>query len=399
MRKILSSMILFFGMFSLVAQSWQKKVITDRWGDENGYFWLQANLGENDEDTCVFSILVRLPGAYPIGVVMRTEEEINPAHYILNEDKITLSFRNGSLIKKFDLRSYNDLPKVGNDTAIFFPKIAEDHVKILELLTEDNNWEVLVETKDWYVRSKLVGNLPVHFDKNDVLIISKDGKTLNRIKLWAKYSEKNSIESVVIPEGVEAIGEEAFSGCKSLKAVYLPKSLKEIEMDAFWGCENLTTISIPKGDSIEVIHKYAFSRCKSLETINLTNKNLEIFSGAFDNCKSLKNINSSKYHIVDNMYVVGNYKIVGFLDDDLKNYVFPKNISELPEVLPGKMENLVIQAPTKIENIDFESVTQWATELILIEFGRLKNLTLKSITVPKSVKLSNFPTSVQIIRK
>ena len=50
-------------------------------------------------------------------------------------------------------------------------------------------------------------------------IISSDGKELIKGK---------DIEIVIVPEGIERIKEEAFSGFKNVKEVLLPKSLKEM---------------------------------------------------------------------------------------------------------------------------------------------------------------------------
>lgn len=77
------------------------------------------------------------------------------------------------------------------------------------------------------------------------------------LKRLISYCGKSSQFS--IPEGVEIIGERAFSGC-DLKNITLPSTLRIIESNAFGGCSELTkNISFP--ESLEEIHRDAFARC------------------------------------------------------------------------------------------------------------------------------------------
>lgn len=65
-------------------------------------------------------------------------------------------------------------------------------------------------------------------------------------------------EEAVIPEGVTALGNEAFAGGR-LKSVSLPDSLETIGDSAFNSCPALTQITLPEG--LRSIGKGAFSNC------------------------------------------------------------------------------------------------------------------------------------------
>lgn len=72
------------------------------------------------------------------------------------------------------------------------------------------------------------------------LFISVDGKVLHGV------ANRESINSVNIPEGIESIYEFAFSNCHNLRYVQLPKTLKTIGRGAFGGT-GLPVITIPEG--------------------------------------------------------------------------------------------------------------------------------------------------------
>ena len=67
---------------------------------------------------------------------------------------------------------------------------------------------------------------------------------------------------VVIPEGVIAIGNFAFSGCEGLTSVVIPDGVQEINSYAFSGCTSLTSVVIPEG--VTKIDGWAFHGCKHL---------------------------------------------------------------------------------------------------------------------------------------
>ena len=67
---------------------------------------------------------------------------------------------------------------------------------------------------------------------------------------------------VVVPYGVKAIGEGAFSRYKILRSIELPDSVTSIGGKAFAYCKNLKSISIPS--SVTSIGKDAFFECDNL---------------------------------------------------------------------------------------------------------------------------------------
>ena len=95
----------------------------------------------------------------------------------------------------------------------------------------------------------------------------------------------SEVESVVIEEGVTAIGNSAFSCCEKLASVTLPTSLRTIGDTAFAGCISLTRITIPNG--VEQIGEQAFYNCIELEEAVLPESVTKIGKWAFENCSKV----------------------------------------------------------------------------------------------------------------
>lgn len=69
----------------------------------------------------------------------------------------------------------------------------------------------------------------------------------------------------VIPEGIETIGEYAFSDVKALTHITIPKSITEIREGAFSACYNLSTVNLQKG--IQTIGQRAFAGCEVTDLV------------------------------------------------------------------------------------------------------------------------------------
>lgn len=118
-------------------------------------------------------------------------------------------------------------------------------------------------------------------------------RTLKKIGRYA-LSCTSKATSFDLPFGIETIDDNAFyfSGAASIK---LPQSLKKIGMQSFYNCRNLKSINIPS--AVSSIGKNAFSGCSSLEKVvfdSLT-QTVSISQSAFIGCKNLKSVNLPMY--------------------------------------------------------------------------------------------------------
>lgn len=129
--------------------------------------------------------------------------------------------------------------------------------------------------------------------------------------------------SVIIPDGVQEIGGNAFSGCKFLSSVSIPDSVTQIKPYAFFNCKALQSIRLPKRlsvlsyglfrgctqlrkvqlpDTLEMIHPLAFEGCVSLHELALPPSVKEIFEHAFWNCTSLQALSGIPATVAQNAF-------------------------------------------------------------------------------------------------
>ena len=127
------------------------------------------------------------------------------------------------------------------------------------------------------------------------LTISGEGEMANYTKSkvpWKEYRE--TIQTVIVNQGVTAIGNHAFNSCVSLTDVTLPEGLTRIGAQAFYSCTSLPSISLP--DAFTDIGSYAFGLCEGLSQITLPDSLRSIGDHAFYHCSAL-----SSFHMPDSV--------------------------------------------------------------------------------------------------
>lgn len=101
----------------------------------------------------------------------------------------------------------------------------------------------------------------------------------------------NNLKSIVLPDGVESIGEAAFYQCFLLEDVALSGSLLSIGESAFAECESLTDVVIP--DGVQTIGDGAFLECNELRSVTMSDSVTSLGALCFDGCESLERVRLS----------------------------------------------------------------------------------------------------------
>lgn len=143
--------------------------------------------------------------------------------------------------------------------------------------------------------------------------------TVCEIKAYA-FKNCTALRSIEIPDGVNSIGESVFQGCKSLTSVVLPKGLTCIETALFAGCERLASIIIPS--SVESIGSDAFGGCSSLTEIKIPDGVVSL--SGFSGCTALQYIS-----IPESVNYIGSCCFAGCVG--LESITIPASVREIGE--------------------------------------------------------------------
>ncbi|MBO4513198.1 MAG: leucine-rich repeat domain-containing protein, partial [Victivallales bacterium] len=108
------------------------------------------------------------------------------------------------------------------------------------------------------------------------------------VKAWTSKLHpelKTQLRKLVIQEGIEEIGSNAFRDCAELCEVQLPSSLRSINWEAFKGCKSLSDIIIPEG--VMSIADFAFENCTSLKKASIPESARGVSANVFRKCPNL----------------------------------------------------------------------------------------------------------------
>lgn len=161
--------------------------------------------------------------------------------------------------------------------------------------------------------------------------------------------EKKDIKSVIIPEGVKKIGDNAFCDCENLTSITIPKGVEEIGDCAFCWCKNLTTVTIPESVYIGI---FAFKNCA---IDNLDSKCLKIKNGCALSDDGLivlygTNVHFTELVISEGVKSISTHAFSGF--ENLATVKIPDSVKKIGDSAFDGNENLTtITIPESVKEV------------------------------------------------
>jgi hypothetical protein len=199
----------------------------------------------------------------------------------------------------------------------------------------------------------------------------------------------------VIPNGVESIGNSAFSGCSGLTSVTIPASVTSIGAYAFSGCSGLTSISVNSNNpnyasqdgilynkaKTEIIHVPRlisgnvtipngvtdignwFSSCYGLTSVTIPNGVTSIGEGAFSSCYGLTSVT-----IGNSVMSIGNRAFYGC--SGLTSVTIPNGVESIGnEAFYGCSGLMSITIPNSVASIGNRAFYGCGLESIAVTSG------------------------------
>ena len=142
---------------------------------------------------------------------------------------------------------------------------------------------VLPEGVQWIGQGAFMGN-----NKLETVVLPS---SLTAIYQQA-FQNCSKITRIVLPDGMTAVSSSCFAGCTSLARVHLPKGATTIGDNAFSGCAALDSIVLPK--ELTMIGGSAFSGIKLQDSLVIPDKVISIGTNAFENWSGLKELSIGK---------------------------------------------------------------------------------------------------------
>ena len=134
-----------------------------------------------------------------------------------------------------------------------------------------------------------------------------------------------------MPEGLESIGDLAFSGCDALTTVTFPDSLTTISEGAFVSCDNLKTVNI--GSGLSSLNEMTFLSCTNIESYTVSEENQSfcsedgvLYNKSKTELVAFPPVRTGSFTIPDGVYSLG---VFTFSNSQFETLVFSKQLNDI----------------------------------------------------------------------
>ena len=122
--------------------------------------------------------------------------------------------------------------------------------KLSKFMSENATVDLSIEQNKMYLN---IEEYQQGLDANSATVVGTSGQKLTAdVVSSASGSDKTTLTSVKIADGVEEIGEEAFAGCTNLSKITIPSTVKFVKQNAFKDCPDSMFTIDSFGTSVKV---------------------------------------------------------------------------------------------------------------------------------------------------
>lgn len=217
------------------------------------------------------------------------------------------------------------------------------------------NWDTNSDGELSYKEAAAVTDLGQVFKSNRTIT------TFNELEYFTGLTEIadsafycSSLTSVVIPENVTVIRDDAFRYAYYISNVIFLGDLKVICCNAFCGCYCLKEIDLP--DALEEIELLAF-QCSALEYIRIPDNVKSLGEGLFCGCKNLRYF-TGKYVSSDGKSLIKDSELYAIAPVGITDYIVPSGVSiiKTASICSDELINLIV--PDGVLEIEGRSIEE-----------------------------------------
>lgn len=212
------------------------------------------------------------------------------------------------------------------------------------------NQQVIVASAEESTNGTCGENVTWNLDSNGTLTLSGTGD-MEDFSLFSKepwYNIRENINTVIIQDGIQNIGKNAFAFCYNIVSVEIPDSVTSIGDSAFLGCTALESVTIP--ENVTTIGSSAFRGCDTITDIYIPKSVISIGTLTFYPSASLESIqvaeDNTMYTSIDG--VLYNKQVTSLI-------AYPNNKKDTIYTMPNTVKsvgNLVFDLCTNLEVIN-----------------------------------------------
>ncbi len=173
-------------------------------------------------------------------------------------------------------------------------------------------------------------------------------KKVTSIGTLACSGKKDTLKSLIIPEGITSLKTGAFAFCTNLTDVSLPSSLKSIGNEVFVACGSLKNLLIPNG--VTSIGDYAFSCSHIPDNMKIPDSVSSIGINIFWSTHYLNDSRKKNSLVINNGYLVDGQTCIGdviipndvkliadqaFYTENVKSVTIPKSVKYIGDKAIG----------------------------------------------------------------
>lgn len=209
-------------------------------------------------------------------------------------------------------KNYGDFVIVENEDDVTITRVAQSNLVSVIVPGEINGkkvklsprlFEGMESLESVIIEEGVVGIPENAFYKCINLKNVKLPNTLETIDEWA--FRESGLNEIILPNRISTIGASAFYGTTITK-VRMPDNVTTVGYYAFSRCAQLTLVDL---NNVEIIGQGAFSECTKLERVVHSGKLVELESFAFENCPVLNEIEIKNVKVFGGRVFYGNEKI------------------------------------------------------------------------------------------